>query len=264
MLFPRQTVRRTNYHVAPAGNEIRSLPRVQAGRLALVSRREFELDGVVPWGRTAAEYEKFFALDGLPGDAAILDCGGGPSSFSSEYARRGYRTVCVDPLFRWPVSTLRERFDATVEPMMTGMRRARDRFVWSYYSSPEHVLTLREQAVEMTLAELSADTRSTAFVSGALPALPFIDDAFDLALCSHLLFLYSDELSLPFHEAAIDELMRVAREVQVFPLLDMAGCESVHLSPLRAALERRYAVDIEQIEFEFQRGGNRRLRVSRR
>ena len=90
-----------------------------------MSEREFELDGVVPWGRTAWEYEQFFALEDLEPGAAILDCGGGPSSFSVEYSALGYRSVSLDPLFRWPASVLRRRFDETVGPMMEGMRRRR-------------------------------------------------------------------------------------------------------------------------------------------
>ena len=45
----------------------------------------------------------------------------------------------------------------------------------------------------------------------------FADREFDLALCSHLLFLYSEQLTADFHLASIRELCRVAGEVRVFP-----------------------------------------------
>ena len=34
---------------------------------------EFQLGGIVPWGRTAAEYEAFFQLAGTPKSTRILD-----------------------------------------------------------------------------------------------------------------------------------------------------------------------------------------------
>ena len=54
------------------------------------------------------------------------------------------------------------------------------------------------------------------YVTASLPRLPLRDGQFDLALCSHLLFLYSDRLSFEFHLASIEELLRVAGEFGLF------------------------------------------------
>ncbi|MGE3528022.1 MAG: hypothetical protein AB7G54_01180, partial [Methyloceanibacter sp.] len=75
---------------------------------------EFNLDGVVPWGRSAEEYVSFFALSGLPHATRILDCGGGPSSFTIEMTQRGFRAVSADPLYGLEREAIEER-----------MRRAR-------------------------------------------------------------------------------------------------------------------------------------------
>lgn len=45
--------------------------------------------------------------------------------------------------------------------------------------------------------------------------------SFDLAVCSHLLFLYSEHLSEDFHVESIKELCRVAGEARIFPLLEL-------------------------------------------
>ena len=71
------------------------------------------------------------------------------------------------------------------------------------------------------LDDLRRTERKSVYVAARLPRLPFADDTFELAVCSHLLFLYSAELSAEFHLVALRELLRVAGEVQVFPLLDM-------------------------------------------
>lgn len=78
----------------------------------------------------------------------------------------------------------------------------------------------------------------------SLPSLRFGDGDFDLALCSHLLFLYSGTPTLGFHLAAIREMCRVAGEARVFPLLGAYGEPSPRPragdpTPARARLRRR-------------------------
>ena len=70
------------------------------------------------------------------------------------------------------------------------------------------------------------------YVTASLPGLPFKDGQFDLALVSHLLFLYSEQLDFDFHLAAIKELLRVANEVRIFPLLTLEGKLSPHVEPI--------------------------------
>src|SRR5215469_1021562 len=65
------------------------------------------------------------------------------------------------------------------------------------------------------------------YVDAQLPTLPFADQSFDHALCSHFLFLflYSAQLGEKFHRAAMLEMCRIARESRVFPLLALeASC----------------------------------------
>src|SRR5438270_8831865 len=102
------------------------------------------------------------------------------------------------------------------------------------------------------------------YVTASLPSLPFEDGRFDIALCSHLLFLYSDQLSLDFHRASIEELLRVASEVRVFPLLSLDRRPSPHLNPLVTYLaEKGWRTEVLPVPYEFQRGGNRMLRIGR-
>ena len=75
------------------------------------------------------------------------------------------------------------------------------------------------------IAELAETARGiyARVVAGDARALPFADGEFDLALSSHLLFLYSAQLGKDFHLQSMFELCRVAREVRVFPLLALNG-----------------------------------------
>jgi hypothetical protein len=84
------------------------------------------------------------------------------------------------------------------------------------------------------------------------------------ALCSHLLFLYSEQLSEDFHVQSIKELCRVAAETRVFPLLELGTRPSRHVQAVAERLTQDgYSVQIEQVPYEFQRGGNQMMRVSK-
>jgi len=92
-----------------------------------------------------------------------------------------------------------------------------------------------------------------------------LDASFDLALCSHLLFLYSVQLDLGFHENAILEMCRVAREVRIFPLLALGGRRSNYVDLVAGVLDGLgYTVSVERVAYEFQRGGNQMMRIRHR
>lgn len=229
-----------------------------------VPEKEFDLGGVVPWGRRLREYEAFFGLKEPTGLSPVLDAGGGPSSFAAEAAAAGMQVVAADPIYQFSGDDIRARFDETAVAMRTGMHRAAYRFRWDYYGSEEAVHRLRREALELFLADFEAGKRDGRYVTAALPALPFPDDSFRLALSSHLLFLYGDELDFAFHLLAMRELLRVAREVRVFPLVNLDGRPSSHLPCiLRALAEEGVRPELVDVPFEFQKGAKQMLKVSR-
>lgn len=222
---------------------------------------EFRLDGVVPWGRTADEYEAFLALHDVGPEARILDCGAGPSSFAAEWAARGRRVVAVDPIYLFEGREIRARFEATCEPMRAGMVSARQRFAWKFYGSPDAVVERRRRALDLFLSDRAAVSGAGRYVAAALPNLPFAGRTFDLVLCSHFLFLYSGDVSADMHVASIREMLRVGAEVRIFPLLDLDGRPSKHLDSTLAALRGHAEAELVDVAFEFQRGARQMLRV---
>jgi hypothetical protein len=94
--------------------------------------------------------------------------------------------------------------------------------------------------------------------------LPFVDGAFDLALCSHLLFLYSQHLDYGFHRSSVLEMLRVSQEVRIFPLLTLMLERSPYLDPLMDELRQAgYQVEVMQVAYELQKGGNEMLVIRR-
>jgi ubiquinone/menaquinone biosynthesis C-methylase UbiE len=226
--------------------------------------RDFDLGGVVPpWGRSAAEYEAFFALSDISPSARILDCAGGPASFAGEWSKRGRFVVAADPVYRLSGKSIAADFEPTAMRMLEGMCKARERFKWDHYGTPENVIERRRQALAAFQADFDSPHPAGRYVAARLPELPFPSDSFDLALCAHFLFLYSDELDLEMHIACIMEMLRVAQEVRVFPLLDMDGRHSRHLESSIQALQSSGRVELVPVPFEFRHGDCRMLRFSR-
>ena len=223
---------------------------------------DFDFGGAVPlWGRSAAEYEAFFALSDVPPFARILDCGSGPSSFAAEWSRNGRSVVAVDPIYRFSARDFLADFDPTAAQMLAGMRKARDRFKWDYYGSPEDVVQRRRDVLTAFISDFQAATRRGRYVSACLPELPFLSRSFDLVLCSHLLF-YSAEFDSKMHLSFLREMLRVGREVRVFPLLDMDGKPSAHLNNAIQTLRVSTHVELVPLSFEFRSGDAKMLRLT--
>jgi hypothetical protein len=221
-------------------------------------------DQIIPWGRSRREYELMFSLSTEDLSRGVLDCGGGPASFVAELAASGMRAVSVDPIYTFSGPQIRARFEAVVEPMKAQIRATPDDWTWSYHRDPDDLCANRRAALEGFLADYDDGLRGGRYVRGELPSLPFASNSFGLALCSHLLFLYSDLLSEDFHLRSVLELCRVAGEARFFPLLTLRREPSPHLSPVRAALASvGLASEVVRVNYELQRGGNQMLRVFR-
>lgn len=222
----------------------------------------FTLDHVVPWGRSFDEYRRMFALTEADLNARILGCADGPASFNAEGTAAGHRVVSCDPLYRWTTDQIRERIRATSEEILEQTRRNEEQFVWTTIASIQELREVRMASMERFLDDFDSGRQQGRYVDAELPGLPLAASSFDLALCSHFLFLYSEQFSEDFHVEAIREMCRVARDVRVFPLLSLGGVSSQHVDSVSRRLrEENYTVSIEHVPYEFQRGGNQMMKV---
>ncbi len=109
-------------------------------------------------------------------------------------------------------------------------------------------------AMRQFLDDFPEGTRHGRYNSAELPSLPFRDAQFDLALCSHFLFLYGT-LGLTFHLQSVIELARVAAEVRIFPLVQLDGRQSPFLPGVMETLEGSGLFgEVVPVAYEFQRG----------
>jgi hypothetical protein len=222
----------------------------------------FTLDSVVPWGRSFSDYERMFALSAHDMRGRILGCGDGPAAFNAVATGSGTHVVSVDPIYRWSAAEIAGRIEATRDTVLDQLRRNPRGYRWERITSVEALWDERRAAMEVFLADYETGRQRQRYVDASLPDLPFPDDAFDLALSSHVLFLYSDHLGLEFHESALIELCRVATEVRIFPLLTLDGRPSPLVDPITAFChERGWHVTFERVPYEFQRGGHTAMKV---
>lgn len=93
-----------------------------------------------------------------------------------------------------------------------------DDYIWESIHDINHLVQVRMEAMARFFDDYEKGKQAGRYINASLPELPFGDNAFDIALCSHYLFLYSDHVSLEQHILSMKELCRVAHEVRVYPL----------------------------------------------
>ena len=205
-------------------------------------------------------------FDLTPTDVAgsVLDCASGPSSFNAEATCKGYRVVSCDPIYRFSSEEIANCIEETYEVILAGVRTNKARYVWDRIGSPEELGEVRMVAMRRFLEDFPQGFALGRYRTDALPDLGCEDDEFALALCSHLLFTYSEQLTLDFHVASIKEMCRVADEARIFPLLNYDGEQSPRFVPVVEELRAQgYETKVRPVPYEFQRGGDRLLSVSR-
>lgn len=219
-----------------------------------------QLNSVVPFGRSRNEYIKMFNLTTTDLGRSILGAGDGPASFNAESTPLGSQIISVDPIYELSGAAIQQRFETVLDGIIDQIKTTPKDWVWSYHSSPKDLRQNRIQAMQIFLQDYELGKQQGRYQTAALPTLPFPDQTFELALCSHFLFLYSQQYDVAFHLASIRELLRISAEVRIFPLLTLMLEPSPYLHPvIQACQDWGYATSIEIVGYELQKGGNQML-----
>lgn len=218
-----------------------------------------EYKNVVPWGRSYTEYVSMFHLS--PGflSKKVLGCGDGPAAFNSVANAFGGNVISIDPIFRYSKKEIEDRIKTTFSEVIDQTKANMDKFNWEQFGSVEGLGKIRMKSMKQFLNDYELGKEEGRYIDAKLPELPFEDQSFDLILNSHFLLLYSHLFDFDFHIKSIEEMLRVGKEVRIFPTVDLNSNESPHLKPI---MEKFKHSTLVKVNYEFQKNGNQMLVIS--
>jgi hypothetical protein len=224
----------------------------------------FELNTVVPWGRTLEEYESMFMLDINDLNKKIIGFGDGPASFNVQMSELGKKVVSLDPIYQFTTDQIRKRIDETSLQVIKQVEENKDIFIWDSIKDIDHLKKIRIGAMQRFLDDFQKGVKESRYITHSLPdKTTFANDEYDLGLSSHFLMLYSG-LGLDFHKAALAEMMRMCLEVRIFPIITLNAEVPDFFFALLEFLNLNYEMGVKKVPYEFQKGGNEMLIVRKK
>lgn len=224
----------------------------------------FELKNVVPWGRSLEEYIKIFKLTDSDLNSRIISFGDGPASFNSEMIKLDKMVVSLDPIYQFTKAELKQRIDETKETVIEQMRANQGNFVWKNIKNIDELEQIRMGAMANFIDDFEIGKEQQRYIYHELPTqTKYNSQEFDLGLSSHFLILYS-QLELDFHIQSISEMLRICKEIRIFPILNLNATKSEVLEDIIAHFNSDFIVTIESSDYEFQKNGNEMLVIKRK
>jgi len=224
----------------------------------------FELKNVVPWGRNLEEYTKIFKLTDADLNGKIISFGDGPASFNSEMTKFDKTVVSLDFIYQFTKTELKQRIHETKGIVIEQMRANQANFVWKNIKNIEELEQIRMDAMANFVDDFELGKEQGRYVHHKLPnPTRYGDLTFDLGLSSHFLVLYS-QLGLDFHIQSITEMLRICKEIRIFPILNLNAVKSEVLDEIIRHFNSDFVVNIESVDYEFQKNGNEMLVIKRK
>lgn len=194
---------------------------------------------------------------------SIASFGDGPASFNSEMTNLKYNVTSFDPVYQFTKDQLLNRIQETKDIVMKQTRENKDNFIWTTIRNVDELEKIRMKAMYNFLEDFEQGKKEKRYIPHELPSKTNCSDKhFDIGLSSHFLLLYS-ELGLDFHIKSIKEMLRICKEVRIFPILDLDAKESSVLKLIIDNFSKNYDVKIQQTNYMFQKDGDKMLLVTR-
>lgn len=222
------------------------------------------LKDIVPWGRSFEEYCAMFHLTNEDLNKKIIGVGDGPASFNRTMHDKGHTITSCDPVYQFTHDEIKQRITETKDTIRRQIVDLKDNYIWNTIKTPDQLCEIRLNAMNIFLNDFEAGKAEGRYRNHSLPSLPFSSDEFELALCSHFLFTYEDRLDYNFHLSSLKELVRIAGEARIFPLVTLNSERSAYLDALYGDLtDNQYTVEIITVDYEFQTNGNQMLKITK-
>lgn len=218
-----------------------------------------KLNTVIPWGRSFDEYQQMFALRNQDLSGTILSVGDGPASFNAQMNIMGYSVTSIDPIYALSKEAIRSRILEVKDDLLKQVAHDQDQYLWTQIRDIKELERLRMEAMQCFLDDYDRGLLESRYLAHALPErLPFKNQQFDLVLSSHFLILY-EQLGYDFHEQSIQEMLRVGKEVRIFPIKNLNQQRGAWIYQLISVFEKDYHVFLKEVDYEFQKGANQMM-----
>ena len=221
----------------------------------------FQLSSVVPWGRNMEEYKAMFLLNEEDMKKKIAGFGDGPASFNFEAHCLGYDITSYDPIYQFTKNELEKRIEDVRAVVMKQMSENRENYIWTKIHSLEELEQIRMEAMKLFLNDFETGLSEKRYRYHELPeCVPVENNYYDIGLSSHFLLMYT-QLGYDFHIKAINEMMRVCKEVRIFPVVDLDASQTDMISNVICELKKKYTVEMKETNYQFQKNANKMLLI---
>lgn len=219
----------------------------------------FQLNNVVPWGRNMEEYKSMFLLDEEDMKKKIAGFGDGPASFNFEAHCLGCDITSYDPIYQFNKEELEKRIEDVRGTVMQQMSENMDNYIWTKIRDLHQLEQIRMDAMKLFLNDFEAGLSEGRYRYHELPnCLPIEENYYDIGLSSHFLLLYT-QLGFDFHIKAIGEMLRVCKEVRIFPVVDLDANQADMISDVIDEFKKKYDVELKVTNYQFQKNANKML-----
>lgn len=223
----------------------------------------FKLDSVVPWGRNLEEYKLMFGLDDRDISKKIAGFGDGPACFNCEMTDKGGHVVSFDPIYQFSKEKIEKRIEEVRVTVMQQMKENVDNYVWTTIKDLDTLENIRMSAMRKFLSDYEQGKSEGRYIFHELPArLPYEPDSFDIGLSSHFLLMYTS-LGYDFHIQSITEMLRICKEVRIFPIVDLDANRTDLIKDVIDYFSKNYNTSIVKTDYEFQKGDNKLLIIQK-
>lgn len=221
----------------------------------------FQLSSVVPWGRNMEEYKAMFLLNEEDMKKKIAGFGDGPASFNFEAHCLGYDITSYDPIYQFTKKELEKRIEDVRAVVMKQMSENRENYIWTKIHCLEELEQIRMEAMKLFLNDFETGLSEKRYRYHELPeCVPVENNYYDIGLSSHFLLMYT-QLGYDFHIKAINEMMRVCKEVRIFPVVDLDASQTDMISNVICELKKKYTVEMKETNYQFQKNANKMLLI---
>lgn len=205
------------------------------------------------------EYKLMFQLNDSDIKKKIAGFGDGPASFNYEATKQGYSVTSFDPIYQFSENDLKKRMEEVRIMVMQQMKENKDNYVWTNIRSLEELEDIRMSAMRLFLSDYQQGKTEKRYIYHELPnKLPYADNTFDIGLSSHFLLMYTT-LGYDFHVQAMTEMLRICKEIRVFPIVDLDANHTELISKVIEYFKNYYDVEITDTSYRFQKGANKLL-----